>query len=50
MGGRGIRTIDPKCHVEAGEEPVVRAVFEDVEEGHGGGGEAMDEEGFVFAF
>ncbi len=26
------------------------AVFEDVGEGHGGGGEAVEEEGFEFAF
>ena len=26
------------------------AVFEDVERGHGGGAEAVDEEGFKFAF
>ena len=49
-GGRGIGAIYPICHIEAGEEPVVSGVFKDVEEGHGGGGEAVDEEGFEFTF
>ena len=49
-GGGGGGQVDPVGHVQAGEEPVVGAVFEDVEGGHGGRAEAVDEEGFQFAF
>ena len=47
-GGGG--PVDPVGHVEAGEEPVVGGVLENIEGGHGGGGEAVDEERFEFAF
>ena len=50
FGGGGGGAIDPVGHVEAGEEPVVCGIFEDVEEGHGGRGEAVNEEGFELAF
>jgi hypothetical protein len=48
------RTIDAggvsaQSDVEAAEDPVVSGVLEDVEEGHGCIGEAVDEEGFEFA-
>ena len=49
-GGWGVGGVDPGGDVGAGEEPIVGAVFEDVPEGHGCGGEFVDEYCFVFAF
>lgn len=48
--GAGVGGVGGVSDGEAGEEPVVGAVFEEVEEGHCGGGEAVDEEGFEDAF
>lgn len=48
-GGRA-RYVDGKRHDQARQAPVVPAVLEDVECRHGGGGEAVDVEGFEFAF
>lgn len=42
--------VGPEGDVQSGQQPVVGAVFEEVEEGHCGGGEAVEEEGFEFAF
>lgn len=50
MGSWGGGEVDPVSHVQARQEPVVGAIFENVEGGHGGGTEAVDEEGFEFAF
>ncbi len=44
-----VGAIRPVCEVEAGQEPVVRAVFENVARGHGGEGEAVQENGFELA-
>lgn len=49
-GVEGFRGIGGVSDCEAGEEPVVRAVFVEVEEGHRGGGEAVEEEGFEDSF
>jgi len=38
-----------ECDVKTAEDPVVSGILEDVEEGHGCVGEAVDEEGFEFA-
>lgn len=47
--GRGGGRVGEVSDQHAGEEPIVGRVFEDVEEGHGGEGEAVDEEGFQLA-
>ena len=41
--GGGGGTVNPVRHPYAGQDPVMRAVFEDVEDWHCGEGEAMDE-------
>jgi hypothetical protein len=41
--------VQPVGQVESGENPVVSAVLEDVESGHGGGGEAVDKDGLILA-
>ena len=48
--GGGAGHVDEKRHDQARESPVVPAVLEDVEGRHGGGGEAVDVEGFEFTF
>lgn len=52
MGRGGWRggSVEPGGHVQAREQPVVRAVLDDVARRHGGGGEAVHEERFEFAF
>ena len=47
-GSAGVRGKDPVRDVEHG-EPVVGEVADDVGGGHGGGGEAVEEDGFEFA-
>lgn len=48
--GAGVcRGVGAERDIDAGEEPVVRGVLEDVAQGHGGGGEAMDEHGLKLA-
>lgn len=49
-GGRVGRGVDEVGDFEAGEEPVVSAVFEDVGSGHGSAAEAVDEEGLQLSF
>lgn len=49
-GVEGVGAVGGVSDCEAGEEPVMGAVFEEVEEGHCGGGEAVDEEGFEDSF
>lgn len=49
-GGGGARHIDEERHDQSRQPPVVPAVLEDVEGRHGGGGEAVDVEGFNFTF
>lgn len=39
------RTVDPVCHVETGQQPVMSRVLEDVEGWHGGCAESMHEYG-----
>lgn len=46
-GGRRIGNV---CDQQASQHPVVAAILEDVEGGHGGIAEAVDEDGFEFAF
>lgn len=48
-GGRG-GAVGEDGDVQAGEEPIVEAVLDEVEQRHRGGGEAVDEEGFQLAF
>lgn len=48
--GRGQGRVSEVCDQHAGEQPVVGGVLEDVEEGHGCEGEAVDEEGLELAF
>lgn len=50
FGSRRRRAVDPESNVETSKSPVVAAVLEDVEGRHGCKGEAVDEEGFEFAF
>lgn len=47
---RGGRTVREQGNVDAGKNPVVGRVLEDVEDRHGRGGESMDEKRFVFTF
>ena len=49
FGGRGGGRVGEVGDQEAGEQPVVGGVFEDVQEGHCGEGEAVHEEGFELA-
>jgi len=50
VGGRGEEgVVDVECHVE-GEEPVVRAVLEEVEDRHRAVGEAVHKQGFKDSF
>lgn len=48
-GGDGVGGEDEVGDVEAGEEPVVGGVADDVEGGHGGGGELVHEDGLELA-
>lgn len=48
--GRSGRAVGPECDVRAGQEPVMGRVFENVQQGHGGGRESVDEDGFELAF
>lgn len=52
LGGRSgcIRAEYPVADVEACQEPIMRAVFEDVACRHGRIAEAVDEDGFILAF
>lgn len=47
--GRGVGRVGEVCDQDAGEQPVVGGVLEDVEERHGSQGEAVDEEGLELA-
>lgn len=47
--GCGIGSGNPVGNVETGKEPVVGAVLEDVENGHGGAAESVHEDGFKLA-
>lgn len=47
---RGVGAENPVCDVEAGQDPVVGAVLEDVASGHGGIAEAVNEDGLELAF
>lgn len=49
-GGWSGGPVGPEGDVCATEKPVVGRVFEDVQEGHAGGGESVDEESFKLAF
>lgn len=47
---RGVGTENPICDVEAGQNPIVGAVLDNIASGHGGIAEAVDKDGLKLAF